>query len=461
MQAERVATATDGRVWVWPVCLWAATAPWLWLPLLRPHGQFFWGRYTILDLFLGLPLAAAAVCATIVALQPVARRRLWAFRLGALWMVVFGLTLVLDLFYALIVLGAWKGDYWLDLAFIERRYSAPDAELGFVRRPNVAWHGRLPVGERYVDYRTDEHGFRNPPGLTQADLVFIGDSFTEAAQMPEANTFAQEVGAATGLRAVNLGRGAYGPQQELIVLRRYGFKYRPRAVIWQLFEGNDLNDAQNYAKWRQNPQAHTLSLAQRYLQNSLLQVVFSRTRAPERGQQPAILQFHDGERLPISLNYPYEPHQADRFPLGMAATQTALLEGQQLCQAQGSELLVVFVPIMARVLEPWLSFPEQALQRRYLPAGGVQQPTDTASLLADFCAQHGIAFVDAFEPLRQRAAQNNRGVYIPIDEHLDEKGHAVLAELIAAWLHNQRLGPTTNSAVAASQPLAWQPVAAH
>jgi hypothetical protein len=49
---------------------------------------------------------------------------------------------------------------------------------------------------------------------------------------------------------VNLGRGAYGPQQELIVLKRYGLAYRPRVVIWQLFEGNDLADARQFSEWK-------------------------------------------------------------------------------------------------------------------------------------------------------------------------------------------------------------------
>ena len=60
------------------------------------------------------------------------------------------------------------------------------------------------------------------PGSEQADIVFIGDSFTEAASVAEEDTFVRRVAKASGLKAVNLGRGAYGPQQELIVLKRYG-----------------------------------------------------------------------------------------------------------------------------------------------------------------------------------------------------------------------------------------------
>ena len=59
---------------------------------------------------------------------------------------------------------------------------------------------------------------------------------------------------------INLARGAYGPQQELIVLKRYGLAYEPRFVVWQLFEGNDLVDAEAFAEWKKNPEQWSTSL---------------------------------------------------------------------------------------------------------------------------------------------------------------------------------------------------------
>ena len=79
-------------------------------------------------------------------------------------------------------------------------------------------------------------------------------------QVDEGDTFVRRVAQSTGLSAVNLARGAYGPQQELIVLKRYGLAYKPRVVVWQLFEGNDLHDAEAFAEWKQNPQQVSTSL---------------------------------------------------------------------------------------------------------------------------------------------------------------------------------------------------------
>jgi hypothetical protein len=449
--------------WLWPVLFWAGALYLLALPLVMPRGPFLWGRYRFLDLYLGLPSALAAVCATIVTCQPAAQRRLWTFRLTALWLAVTTLVVVLDLCFVLFVAGAWKADYWLDQAFISRRYSAADAELGFVRRPHIAWRGRLatggqdPAGERYVAYRTDAQGFRNPPGLTEAAVVFIGDSFTEAAQVEEADTYVQRVSAATGLSTVNLGRGAYGPPQELIVLRRYGLAYQPRAVVWQLFEGNDLADAQNFVRWLQNPQAHPVSLKNRYLDNSLLRFLLDGTRQRESNPLQATLQLHGGKSLPLTFRYRYDPDQAGDFPNGLQATQTALREGQALCRARGIQLLVVYIPVMARVLEPWLQFNDPAVRTRVLADGELQQPSDTGSRLAAFCAAHGINFQDAFTALRERARVDNRGLYLPVDEHLDVQGHTVIAELVTNWLRAQQLLPMTESAEAARAQGSNQP----
>lgn len=61
-QMEKTSARPGGRVWVWPVCFWLAAAVWLVGPLVRPHGEFFWGHHTFLGLFLdysSLPLRCA------------------------------------------------------------------------------------------------------------------------------------------------------------------------------------------------------------------------------------------------------------------------------------------------------------------------------------------------------------------------------------------------------------------
>lgn len=153
---------------------------------------------------------------------------------------------------ALLELGVrWRYDALMDVNlrhFEQDGRNLPDPDLVFVRKPLMTWEGRL-FRDRFVHYvvfRTDENGFRNPPGITEADIAFIGDSFVEAGNVPEEDTFICLAGQQLGLTAVNLGRAHYGPQQELIVMERYAFKYHPKTVVWVLFEGNDVRNADEY-----------------------------------------------------------------------------------------------------------------------------------------------------------------------------------------------------------------------
>jgi hypothetical protein len=178
------------------------------LPLFRPRGDFLWGHYRLKDVYIGIPVALIALGAILVLVAPAAYRRSLSLRLTTVLMSLLFALAVCDAGYAFGVMRVGRANFWLDQAHISRRYSTADAELGFVRKPGVSWHGYVPDLNRVVEYRTDENGFRNSTVPQQADIVFIGDSYTEAAQVDESETLVRRVGQLTGLSVVNLGRGA-------------------------------------------------------------------------------------------------------------------------------------------------------------------------------------------------------------------------------------------------------------
>jgi hypothetical protein len=400
------------------------------LPLFRPRGDFLWGYYRLKDVYVGIPIALAALCYVIVLVVPARYRRALSLRMitGATSLL---LALALcDVVFAFGVMGVGRADFWLDQAHISRRYSIADPELGFARRPGISWRGYVPELNRIVEYHTDENGFRNPPGQRQADIVFIGDSFTEAAQVEDSDTFVRRVGRLTGLSVVNLARGAYGPQQELIVLQRYGLAYKPRVVVWQLFEGNDLIDAEQFAEWMKNPQQVDSSLRERYFANSLLNEVLAGTRLPERGESVATLRYHDGTTRRVPLRYRYEPDQPSTLPLGMSETLRVVETGQRLCESQGIQLLVMFVPTMVRVLAPDITFDRPEDRVRFLPEVRPGQK-DLSDTMQEFCDRIGCSFVDGVDVLRRAAtAGSEHNLYIPNDEHFDIGAHEVIAQVI-------------------------------
>ncbi len=82
----------------------------------------------------------------------------------------------------------------------------------------------------------------------RADIVFNpGDSVTEAGEVDEDETFVARTGRTLGVGVLNLGVSGYGPQQELVVLKRYGLPSNPRLVVWQVTEWNDVLDAETYS----------------------------------------------------------------------------------------------------------------------------------------------------------------------------------------------------------------------
>lgn len=95
---------------------------------------------------------------------------------------------------------------------------------------------------RFVTYRSDEHGFNNPPRLWangSADIVALGDSF--------AHGYCVDNNLVTFIRArypatLNLGMEGNGPLLILATIKEYARMVKPKTVLWFHYEGNDLKD---------------------------------------------------------------------------------------------------------------------------------------------------------------------------------------------------------------------------
>src|SRR5919106_1027270 len=403
------------------------------LPLFRPRGALLWGHYRFTDIYAAIPLIVAALWILAVVATPTRHRRTVALRLTAVAVVTVPAMFLLDFVYTVAQPRFRQPDFWLDGGHIDRAYSTTDPQLGFVRKPHITWHRAQISDKRAVSYRTDENGFRNPPGTTSADVVFIGDSFTEAAWIPAEQTFVGRVAERTGLRVVNLGRGAYGPQQELIVLERFGLRYQPKVVVWQLFEGNDLTDAKNFAAWRTNPQPPVRPLKVRYIENSLLYRLLEPTEVrPPSGGVPVVVRYRDGVHRRKELRYRFVPDQADVLTEAFAETRQAVEAAARLCATHGVRLIVLFIPTMVQVLEPFITFESSQDRERALPGGAVRSDRDFGSRLKAVCREPGCSYVDVFETLRARALADNTRVYDrhDPDEHLDIDGHDAVSRAI-------------------------------
>ena len=175
---------------------WGAAGYLLGLPLLRERaerGDYLYGLYGLKEIYFGFPALFVAVVLLLVWLAPAARRNAARFKAGALTVSILIAVFGLDVAYALVLGGAGTADFWLDGAHISRHENYPDPELGFVRRPGVTWTGPIPGTDRIVTYTVDERGFHNPPGTKAGAIAFVGDSYTEAAQVAPGESFVARV----------------------------------------------------------------------------------------------------------------------------------------------------------------------------------------------------------------------------------------------------------------------------
>ncbi len=142
---------------------------------------------------------------------------------------------------------------------------APDPYCGTRLRPGFEGWWRK-EGAAYV--RINRHGFRQgdrepakPPGTFR--VAVLGDSFIEAFQVPDEQTFCaqlerglQDCSALAGRRVevLNFGVSGFGTAQELLMLRYYVWQYQPDLVLLAFFPGNDLrNNSAELEPYRVRP----------------------------------------------------------------------------------------------------------------------------------------------------------------------------------------------------------------
>src|SRR5262249_3708885 len=92
-------------------------------------------------------------------------------------------------------------------------------------------------------------GFRTNSGVAPFQLAVVGDSFIEIGE-PDRATLSEQLKDLTGLSAINLGLGWYGPYQYLQIIKRYIPIFKPEIVVVALYAGNDLHDILEYENWQ-------------------------------------------------------------------------------------------------------------------------------------------------------------------------------------------------------------------
>jgi hypothetical protein len=422
------------------IALWLASGP-------RPGGvvgRLGFAAWTAFALACGLAATAA-----VVALLPAARRRGAGLRAATVWIgVLTGLAAVE------LACWLWPAPGLVDNPFYLATGAGvdPGRELPFERPAHLRWTGRsrgdlaIANGDddphaRLVRFDTDHEGFRNPDDRDRADVLFLGDSHTEAGNVPLEETFPARVGARLGVRVHNLGRAGTSPSYQLVVLRRNGLPKRPQRLVWQLTETNDLGEEVRFRRWLEAGRPETThSMRAGEARRNRVRVwqdrspshrLFRRLRRPPPWPMEARFPTTTGEAVAVRFLRTNARELRPPGHPGWPLLGAALEQGRAVAADAGIEMLVLLIPAKLRALAPAL---EEGDWVRGRPEGPGPEGRDSfAGRVGLLCERLGVPFLDA-TPLLREASRRGELVYQPLDTHLSARGHELVADRIVAVL---------------------------
>lgn len=273
--------------------------------------------------------------------------------------------------------------HWVDSPRYGRRLRANVDTLNEWRDGDIVRMGFIPPSARAnplqrFSFQTDAEGFRNPAVRDRFEIAALGDSFTDAMTMAREASWPARLEATLGVSVQNYGTAGFGPQQELMVLKEYVAKHRPRTVVLAFFAGNDLFDAEAFD-------------------------AFQRSGGTIKRPQP-------GWRIKDLVS------RIDHLP---SKSQTYL------------PLVDAALPrdLVRSAFDFYLKSYGRATDVDRMLANRLAQN----QMMAQLCAAAGIPLLDTTLALAARAA-TGENVYFPDESHLNHAGEALIAEELAAFL---------------------------
>ena len=286
----------------------------------------------------------------------------------------------------------------------------------------------LTLGEYRIRY--DHNGFRNEADPQSADVIVIGDSYVEAANVLPHELLTSQLAKELGVNVVNLGQSSYGPQQELHVLRRFGVPLRPKVCVWVFFEGNDLSDVRHYEKmrssWPQVVATYSSWFERSFLKNTVQAMgAWVTPRATKSSLVGSGILNHGADSSTrLWFGYPgVELSPADHQSLSIV--KETLSEAWTICQQNEIELFVVFAPTKYRVYGEGCQFSGESYINNWVRN---DLPERLQFIVGEICGVE--RFVDLTHAL-QDTVQGEDVAYYPDDSHWSPAGHHLATKVIS------------------------------
>jgi hypothetical protein len=456
-------------------------AGWMWLfpddviVLVANGRDVLLGRYSVERLTAAIVFTVFAVALVAVAVAPPETRRP-----RLIWWSAAGLVCLVSLVATDLILRLVTDDRsYVHVGELRLRppglsVDIPYEDVPLARRSYANLKPGYP--KTRVVMQIDAQGFRNPEALARADIILLGDSFTEGSRVTDHRTWAYQLRDRTNRSIYNLANSGDDPQKYLAKLRNYGRPLAPKLIVLGLYEGNDfrrtrsLQDSTEGGGLRDRIKRYRKFSPLRLRTRQLMINVFGPINADQPLAGGDVLAW-----LPYPVSgpqgtayYAIAPkniallsHNAPTFErsAGWRNARSAIDGIASIAKDLGASLVLVYMPSKAHVTLPLapdhldgptlLAF--TALSRRKSDPSGEsidaqsfrealeQRIPSIESVVAAYCEQRGIPFVSLSVPLRQAAARGEQP-YFTYDQHWTPLGHDIAAQSIGNFV-SEHLSP--------------------
>jgi len=401
--------------------------------------------------------------------------------IGAIFLCFSSLLCVSLLFILLEFFPSFVNLLHLDVIdyYAYRQNYIADNELAYREKPLVSTYLPNFRGSRYspvykidvipktIEWVTNENGFRNSYVLKSADVLVIGDSFTEYGDN-EADTFGKRLERnLSGLTVANLGKAGYGPFQYLEVFKRYGVNKNPKIALFCFFEGNDIDDIEEYLAWQKGDSkgaygkpytALTANLSERYVMTLMgtiryikkqinLLVGLSVSEIWEiRGYiHPDVAVLNVGNKnYKMLLDFKIKKAQSTDELLktnGLRQLREILRDFKAISEQYSINPIILYIPTQAHIYAEY-STPQSGSRWKKLRPERIHVKKNVENAIVKLSQELNLELIN-LSPAFEQAAKDGKVLYYALDSHWNKEGREVAASFVAEKLIEKFRSPSS------------------
>ena len=300
-----------------------------------------------------------------------------------------------------------------------------DRELGWRHRPGAQGEWAGPVKINGKGLRGPEVPYAKPEG--EFRIIFLGDSVAFALRTAYEEGFVARIEKTLDERpptgrvaTVNMSVSGYSPWQELILLERYGLKYKPDLVV-QCFCLNDVTEKLNLLRFGGDRLGFEAAMAATGPEWSGIFRLARRARV--WFHLGADVRQAAGEMADREVWDLVDKHDSEFVRQAWSLTRDNMRKIVKLCRAHEVPLAVVCFPYAFQLdREGESDHPQRVLRR--------------------FCETEGVPFLDLLPAMRAHHRQVGERIPLFFDRnHPTSEGHAFVADHILAFFEREGLLP--------------------